>query len=70
VQVFDQNGIDVLLGLGMNRSAVASEQTLLIYSSTSLHPVVDETDTLTLVITGNSVASASVGIDLYYALGY
>lgn len=70
IQLLDQNNFDLLNGLGMNRSSNASEHAILIHASTSLHPVVDETDTLTLVITGNTVANATIAVDLYYALGY
>jgi len=69
VQILDQSGYDVLEGLGMNRSDVLSQQTAILYASTSVNPVVDESDALTLVVGGNTVASAFVGIDLYYALG-
>lgn len=62
--------MDLLQGLGADRSAFTSEQKLLIYSSTSLHPVVDESDVLTLVIDNTGAASAYVQIDLYYAIGY
>lgn len=65
----DQNGIDVLQGLGANRDAAASEETVLVYASTSLHPYVDETDSLTLVIDNHFAPSAKMTIDLYFALG-
>ena len=65
----DQNGIDLLQGLGANRSAAQPQEVVLIYASTSLHPYVDEGDTLTLVIDNHFAASAQVTIDLYYALG-
>ena len=39
------------------------------YSGTSLHPTVDESDTLTLKIANNSVNSATTVIELYYGLG-
>lgn len=54
----------------MNRDAVASQQAPLFYASTSVHPCCDESDTLTLLVSGNSVASAQTVIDLYYAMGY
>jgi len=64
-----QHGIDQLQGLGMNRDAVASEETLLVYSSTSLHPYVDDADTLTLYVDNHFAVSAQITIILTYALG-
>ena len=52
----------------MNRDNVAPAQTLLVYSGTSLHPVVDESDDLTLVVDNHFATSAQIRIDLYYAL--
>lgn len=70
MQVVDQTGYDLLEGLGMARDKSAVEQAVIRYASTSLHPCVDESDTLTLVVTGNAAASATTAITLYYALGY
>jgi len=69
VAILDQNGLDVLQGLGANRDMAASEVAPIIYAGTSLHPYVDETDALTLVISNNLVPSAQVVIELTYALG-
>ena len=69
MQLLDQNGYDLLEGVGMNRSSSKSEQAAIVYASTSVNPVVDETDTLTLVIDNHFAVSAQVVIDLYYALG-
>ena len=68
--ILDQHGLDVLEGLGVNRDTATAERALIIFASTSLHPVVDETDSLTLVVEGTFVASAMTQIDLYYATGY
>ncbi len=69
VQLVDQTGYDLLEGVGMNRSASASQHAAVLYSSTSVNPVVDDSDTLTLVIDNHFAVSAQVVIDLYYALG-
>ena len=69
MRVTDQNGIDLLQGLGANRDTAAPEEVVLIYANTSLHPYVDETDTLTLVVDNHFAVSAQITIDLYYALG-
>lgn len=60
---------DVLEGLGLNRSDVLTQHVPILYSGTSVNPAIDESDVATLTITGNSVASAVVQIDLYYAMG-
>ncbi len=68
--MLDQTGYDVLEGLGQNRSQSATQQTPILYSSTSVHPVVHESDDLTIVMDDNLVAGARVDVTLYYALGY
>lgn len=69
MEIFDQHGFDVLQTLGINRSAHVPESVVLVYASTSLHPYVDEQDTLTLRLRGNALPSASVLIELTYAVG-
>lgn len=59
----------MLEGLGGNRDLDTTEHAVLVYVGTSLHPYIDETDSLTLTISNNVVASAQVVIDLYFALG-
>ena len=65
----DSRGFDVLQGLGANRDAAATEETVLVYASTSVHPYIDETDSLTLVVDNHVAPSAQIVIDLYFALG-
>ena len=65
----DQHGLDVLQGVGIDRDNAASEEANVVYSSTNVHPVVDECDRLTLKVSGNTSASAEVTIYLTYALG-
>ena len=62
-------GADVLQGLGANRDTANTETAQIVVSGTSLRPTVDESETLTLAITNNSVNSATIVITLYYALG-
>lgn len=74
VTVEDQHGHDVLEGVGANRDgaapgSAATEKVPVVYSGTSLHPTVDEADTLTLKLAGNSVNSAVTVVQIYYALG-
>lgn len=59
----------MLQGVGQNRSATASQDAPILYTSTSDHPVVDESDTLTLFIDNHFAPSGQMVIDLYYALG-
>tara|TARA_R100001530_G_scaffold134471_2_gene109397 strand:+ start:974 stop:1372 length:399 start_codon:yes stop_codon:yes gene_type:complete len=65
----DAGGHDVLEGVGANRHTTTTQKAAIVYSGTGTHPTVDETDTLSLVITNNSVNSAIIQITLYYALG-
>ena len=65
----DQSGHDLLEGVGTDRDNAATQQAVIVYAGTSLHPVVDETDVLTLSIDNNAVVSAQIEIALYYALG-
>jgi hypothetical protein len=69
VTLEDQHGHDVLEGVGANRDTLNTEEAPIVYAGTAVHPVVDDSDTLTLKISGNAVNSAAVVIDLYYALG-
>jgi len=69
VELFDQHGVDLLQTLGLNRDFAAREEVNLIYASTSNHPVVKETDTLTLRVSNNTVVAAVITIELTYALG-
>lgn len=65
----NQHGYDVLQSLGLNRDTANTETASIVFSGTGTHPCVDESDTLTLTITNNSVNSATIAVELYYALG-
>jgi len=65
----DQNGHDVLEGVGANRHTANTETASIVFAGTGTHPVIDETDTLTWVITNTTTNSAALHIELYYALG-
>jgi hypothetical protein len=69
IAITDAEGLDVLQGVGANRDTANTEMAAVIFASTSVNPVVDESDTLTLAITNNSVNSATITVVLYYALG-
>ena len=55
--------------MGPNRDDALSEDAAIAYSGTSMRPVVDDSDTLTLSITGNTVNSAEIAVVLTYATG-
>lgn len=69
VALDDQHGHDVLEGVGANRDTLNTEEAPIVYAGTGTHPVIDESDTLTLAVTGNNVNSAVTVITLYFALG-
>lgn len=65
----DAEALDTLQGVGANRHTSTTEVAVIVFSGSTVHPVVDESDTLTLKITNNNVNSATIVIKLYYALG-
>ena len=69
VTILNALGLDVLQGVGVDRDTATTEAAPIVFSGTSLHPVVTLDDTLTLTPTGNSVNDALITIVLYYALG-
>lgn len=69
ITVEDGDGMDRLQGVGMNRDTANSEQVPVVYSSTSVNPPVSIDETLTLKVANNSVNSAIIVGNLYYALG-
>ena len=66
ITLTDESSYDVLQGLGTNRDTTTSEGRAIIFSSTSVHPVVHRTDTLTLAIANQSVSGAVITIKIYY----
>lgn len=69
IAITNGDGLDVLQGVGANRDTANTEAAAIVFSGTAINPVVDESDTLTLAITNNSVNSATIVITLVYALG-
>lgn len=65
----DQGGYDLLEGVGANRSATATQHAAILYASSSVHPAVCESDTLTLVIDNHFAPSAQIEVAVYYAPG-
>lgn len=62
----DDDGHDVLEGVGANRHTSTTEKVSIVYSGTAVHPPVAKSDTLTLNVDGNSVNSAGIVAKLYY----
>lgn len=69
ITVEDAHGHDVLEGVGANRAAGSTEKAAIVFASTSVHPAIAQSDVLTLKIAGNSVNSAQIVVEIYYALG-
>lgn len=69
VTVEDQHGYDVLEGVGANRDTLNTEKVPVVYSGSTVHPCVDDADTLTLKLAGNAVNAAVTVVEIYYALG-
>ena len=69
ITLVDQNGVDVLQSVGVNVDLAATTDVAIVYSGTSVHPTVDDADTLTLKIANNAVVSAELVVNVYYALG-
>lgn len=66
IAITDAQGFDVLQAVGANRHTSATEKASIVFSATSIHPLVSESDVLTLAITNNSVNGALITIKLYY----
>lgn len=66
ITITDEEGLDVLQGVGANRHTTTTELANIVFSGTNVHPVVHRSDTLTLVIAGQSVSGAVIVIKLYY----
>jgi len=66
IAITDDDGLDVLQGVGQNRDITNTEIAAIVYAATADHPYVDESMTLTIAITNNAVNSAVVVIRLIY----
>lgn len=69
VTITDAHSLDVLQGVGANRSATVTERANIVYSGGLDHPYVSISDVLTLAIANNAVNSAVIVIELVYELG-
>lgn len=66
ITIEDEDGHDVLEGVGANRHTSNTEKVAVVYSGTAIHPPVAVSDTLTFKLAGNSVNSAVTVAKLYY----
>lgn len=69
ITLVNQNGIDVLQGVGANRHTTNSERANIVYAGTIDHPYVTHSDVLTLNIDNNLVNSAIIVMELVYQPG-
>ena len=60
------DGVDMLQGVGANRSSSAAQDARIVYSGTANHPVVAPSDQLTLNVANNSEAGAAIRVELYF----
>ena len=61
----NENGIDILQGLGANLLIATTERKAVVLSGTEIHPAVAKTNTLTVTLVNNSVNSGKTVIKLY-----
>lgn len=62
----DADSHDVLEAVGANRHTSATEKVSVVMSGTSIHPAVAKSDTLSFVLTNNSVNAALITVTIYY----
>jgi hypothetical protein len=67
ITLVDADGIDRLRGTGVDRDTANSEAAPVVFSGTSINPVVDLGDVLTLTIANNAVNSAVIVVNIEYA---
>jgi hypothetical protein len=67
ITLLDANGFDRLQGLGANRDITNSEVAPIVFSGTSINPIVELGDVLTLTIANNTVVRATADVVIMYA---
>lgn len=67
ITLVDGDGVDRLQGVGLNRDTANSEETPVVFATTSIHPPVGIDETLTLTLAGNNVNSAVTVVTIVYA---
>lgn len=66
ITMTDAEGIDRLQGVGANRDTANTEVAIVVYSGSTIHPVVSRADVLTLSLANNLVHSATGRVILLY----
>lgn len=66
ITLVDGNGVDQLQGGGANRHTSNTEEVLIVYSGTNIHPVVWDQQPLTVTLANNAVNSATGTITIDY----
>ena len=69
ITLVDQHGLDRIQGVGANRHTTTTEFANIVISGGIDHPVVAQSDTLTLTIANSTNASAVTVVELYYGRG-
>lgn len=67
ITLIDANGFDRLQGLTVDRDITNSEVRPIVFSGTSINPIVESGDVLTLTIANNSVVRAVTVVTIMYA---
>ena len=63
------DGIDLLQGCGVNRDTSNSECAAIVFGTNYKRSAIDDSDVLTLVVSGSTVGGAKTEIKIKYALG-
>jgi hypothetical protein len=66
VTLIDAEGVDRLQGLGIDRDTANTESLPLVYSGSTIHPVISRSDVLTLKFANQAVHSATGRVILLY----
>ena len=66
ITLVDAELVDRLQGLGANRATATTQSLPVVYSGSTIHPVVSRSDVLTLKFAGQSVVSATGRVILLY----
>jgi hypothetical protein len=66
ITLVDAEGIDRLQGVGVDRDTANTEQAIVVFPASTIHPVVSRSDVLTLKFAGQAVHSATGRVILVY----
>jgi len=66
ITLIDSDGIDRAQSVGLDRHTTNSEEALIVFSGTGIHPIVRSGERLTITVTNNIVNSATGVIVIRY----